>query len=58
MHNPMLYIIKIKYVQVQGMFDIFVICHSLFNSCFYANTLSRVVYTYESVVMYDIILTG
>ena len=32
MHNPMFYIITRKYVQVQGMFDIFVICHSVFNS--------------------------
>ena len=56
-HNPMFYIIKRKYVQVQGMFDNFFICHSVFNS-FYADTLSRVVYTYGSVLMYDIILTG
>ena len=57
MHNPVFYIIKRKYVQVQGMFDIFFKCHSVFNS-FYADTLSRVMYTYESMVMYDIILTG
>ena len=57
MPNPMFYIKKRKYVQVQDMFDFFVICHSVFNS-FYADALSRVVYTYQSVVMYDIILTG
>ena len=39
------------------MFDIFVMCHS--DSCFtVAGTLSRVVYTYERVVMYANILTG
>ena len=39
------------------MFDIFVICHNVYNSCFIdAGTLSSVVYTYESVVMYAIIL--
>ena len=34
MHNPMFYIIKRKYVQVQGMFDSLFICHSVFNSFF------------------------
>ena len=43
------YIIKIKYVQVQGVSDIFFICHSVFNS-FYADTLSCILYTYESNV--------
>ena len=53
-HNSVFYIIKRKYVQVQGMLDILFICLIVF----YADTSSRVVYTYESVVMYDIILTG
>ena len=35
MHNPMFYIIiKRKYVQVQGMFEIFFICHSVFKRFF------------------------
>ena len=55
LHNPTFYIIERKYVQVQCMFDIFFICYSVFN-IFYADTLSRGVYTYQSVVMYDIIL--
>ena len=57
LHNPTFYIIERKYVQVQCMFDIFFICYSVFN-IFYADTLSRGMYTYQSVVMYDIILTG
>ena len=41
------------------MFDIFVMCRSVFNSCFIdAGTLSRIMYTYESVVMYAIVLIG
>ena len=53
------YIIKRKYVQVQGMFDIVFICHSVFNIVMQVLCrLSRFVYTYERVVMYDIILTG
>ena len=39
------------------MFDVVVMCRSVFNSCFLdAGTLSRIVHTYESVVMYAIVL--
>ena len=41
--------------KVCSIFSLFVIVCLL---VFYADTLSRVVYTYESLVMYDIILTG
>ena len=41
------------------MFDIFVMCRSVLIVFFTdAGTLSRVVYTYEGVVMYAIILIG
>ena len=44
------------YVQVCSIFSL---CHSVFISCFVnAGTLSRVVYTYESVILYAIILIG
>ena len=46
MHNPTFYIIKMKMCK-------FKICSIICYSCFiYAGTLSSVVYTYESVVMY------
>ena len=50
---------KKENMSVQDMFDIFVMCRSVLNSCFLdAGTLSRIVYTYESVVMYAIVLIG
>ena len=49
MHNPTFYIIKRKMCK----FKICSIMSSFFNICFIdARTLSRVMYTYESVVMY------
>ena len=41
------------------MFDVVVMYHSVLNSCFLdAGTLSRIVHTYETVVMYAIVLIG
>ena len=58
MHNPMFYIIKRKICQFK-ICSIFSLCRSVLNSCFLdAGTLSRIVYTYESVVMYAIVLIG
>ena len=56
MHNPMLYIIKRKLCKFK-VCSTFSLC--VFNSCFVdAGTSSGVVYTYERLVMYTIILTG
>ena len=41
------------------MFDVVVMCRTVLSSCFLdAGTLSRIVNTYESVVMYAIVLIG
>ena len=60
MHNPMFYIIKRKICKFKIiMFDVVVMCRSVLNSCFLdAGTLSRIVHTYESVVIYAIVLIG
>ena len=60
MYNPVVYIAKRKICKfnVCSTFSL-KLCHSVFSICFvYAGTLWCVVYTYESVVIYAIILIG